>query len=144
MSFISFAWTSAALLCDAKTVTRRAWNTAYARQFHDGDEVNAYNRSPRNGGKLIAFIRLAGTPYTENTLIMPDSDYKAEGYEWLRDHRQCWPRTIHGHKLEPDEFDWAGGWKRWKDAQQILYVVRFEVVRKLATIDCEQVGRYDV
>ena len=39
---ISFVWTSAPLVADAKTVTRRDWSPAYARSFSAGELVNAY------------------------------------------------------------------------------------------------------
>lgn len=53
MMIISFAMTVNAFLSGSKTVTRRFWKDKYAAKFHAGDIVDAYSKSPRNGGKKI-------------------------------------------------------------------------------------------
>lgn len=51
MRIISFGWTWPALVAKSKTVTRWDWDEDYARRFHKGDIVLAYDRSPRLGGR---------------------------------------------------------------------------------------------
>ena len=82
MKIISFGWTWPALLAEPplrKTVTRRDWNVEYALRFK-GDLIQAFDKSPRFGGKKIATIRLIRSPYNEPIDLMPDSDYEAEGF----------------------------------------------------------------
>jgi hypothetical protein len=63
--------------------TRRDWNPEYARRFHKGDLLAAYNRSPRIGGKQVAIIRLKADPYLESTADAPPEDYAGEGFDYL-------------------------------------------------------------
>ena len=76
---ISFAWTTGAFLSGTKTVTRRSWNVKYAEKFHAGDIVDAYDKSPRSGGKKIGWIRLTKTPYRQRLSDMPDDHFEREG-----------------------------------------------------------------
>lgn len=71
MKIISFAWTTPQLLRGEKTVTRRDWSDKYARQFRAGDLVQAYDKSPRAGGKRVATIEI--------------KEKRLEGLEALRD-----------------------------------------------------------
>ncbi|MEE9356541.1 MAG: hypothetical protein V3U75_13200 [Methylococcaceae bacterium] len=82
MKIISFAWTTEALRTGKKTVTRRFWSDSYAKQFKEGDLVQAYDRSPRFKGKQIAIIRLTQAPYKEPLSLMTDEEEKAEGGLW--------------------------------------------------------------
>ena len=72
--WISFSWTSAALLAGHKTVTRRDWDADYARRFRAGREVIAYDKLPRNGGKPIARLRLTDDARYEPDAAAPDSE----------------------------------------------------------------------
>lgn len=76
---LSFAWTTYALLSGKKTVTRRDWNDNYAKRFREGMLVDAYDKSPRFGGKKIAVIRLTKTPYKQKLADMPDNHFEREG-----------------------------------------------------------------
>lgn len=80
---ISFAWTTPALIAGQKTVTRRDWSDDYARKFRAGDEVIAYDRSPRVGGQPVARLRLTHDVRRESNIAAPDSDYEAEGFAYL-------------------------------------------------------------
>lgn len=82
MKIISFAWTTEALLNEKKVVTRRVWTDRYAKTFKDADLIQAYDRSPRVGGKPIAIIRIVGDPYKEPLRAMTDEEEKAEGGLW--------------------------------------------------------------
>lgn len=62
MRIISFAWTTPALLAGRKTCTRRDWTYGYAANFALGEEVAAYDRSPRAFGQRVATIRLTALP----------------------------------------------------------------------------------
>lgn len=112
---ISFAWTTPALLAGAKTVTRRNWKSAHAAKFKAGDLVDAWDRSPRFGGRKVADIRLTRDPYLESTADAPDSDYAAEGFDYLERHQQ----TLDGAPA-------SAVWRDWKEDPRHLYVVRFE------------------
>ena len=82
MKIISFAWTTQALLEGKKTVTRRDWDDKYAKTFHKGDVVQAYNKSARVGGKRIAYIKLTSEPYLQWLHDVTDEDEKKEGGLW--------------------------------------------------------------
>jgi hypothetical protein len=80
---VSFSWTSPAIRACRKTVTRRDWTGDYAMRFKKGDEVIAYDRSPRAGGKPIARLILTADARIEPDARAPDSDYEAEGFDFL-------------------------------------------------------------
>lgn len=82
MKIISFAWTSKVLLDGKKTVTRRDWNDKYARTFHKGDTVQAYDKNPRSGGRKIAEIMLTKEPYKQWLHEVTDEDEIKEGGLW--------------------------------------------------------------
>ena len=86
MDIISFAYTSPALLAGVKTVTRRDWNAGYAKRFKKDKLVQAYNRSQRHGGKRIAIIGLTQDAYLEPWSEIPETDFEAEGFEYLALH----------------------------------------------------------
>jgi len=119
MRIISFGWTTAALLAGRKTVTRRLWKAPYARRFHKGDLLAAYDRSPRIGGKHVATIRLTADPYLESTADAPPEDYAGEGFDYL---------TELGKNV--DGMPPASLWRvwHWPQTAQMLWVVRFELV----------------
>jgi len=76
---ISFAWTTPSILDRTKTVTRRDWTTEYARKFHAGDIVDAYDKNPRAGGKKIGQVHLTSAPYRQRLTDMPNSHFEREG-----------------------------------------------------------------
>jgi hypothetical protein len=119
VKFISFAWTTAALLAGRKTVTRRDWSPRWARQFHKGDLVAAYDRQPRYGGKQVATLRLTSDPYFESTASAPEEDYEAEGFAYLQERGAI----VDG--LEPRAL-----WRVWHrpSTPRKMWVVRFEVI----------------
>ena len=126
MLIISYAWTTAALLAvedghGVKTCTRRSWNENYARMFRAGMEVQGWDRSPRSGGQQIAVVSLTADPYLERTGAMPDADYEKEGLGWME------RRGVMIRGRTPREF-----WESWKDADELVYVVRFQVMKRLA------------
>lgn len=82
MRFISFGWTSDALLAGRKTATCRDWKDAYAQQFSAGELVTAYDKSPRFGGKPIAIIRLTHAPTKGSPDEVLDDVYEQEGFAW--------------------------------------------------------------
>lgn len=122
MRLISFAWTTPALLAGRKTVTRRDWNPEFARRFHKGDLVGAYNRSPRHGGEQVAIIRLTEEPCREWTSDAPPEDYEAEGFAYLQEAG----KKVDG--MEPRTL-----WRiwHWPSTARFLWVVRFELVEVL-------------
>ena len=131
--YISFAWTTPALLAGRKTVTRRDWNPSYARRFTAGTEVTAYDRLPRNGGTPIARLRLTHDATHEPDADAPDGDWEAEGFGWF------WEREVerafadgfdhpHGEIAERVEYE---GFEEWRAAGGSSWVIRFEVIEYL-------------
>lgn len=119
---ISFGWTTPALIAGQKTVTRRDWKPQHAAKFKAGMVVDAWNTSPRNVKKdphKVATIRLTADARLERTRQAPDSDWYAEGFEYLSEH------GIKVDGKEPTKLWWE--WRR-PDNYQSLYVVRFEVL----------------
>ncbi len=85
MLIISFAWTAPQLLAGKKTVTRRAWDDHYAERFiralERGEEIQAYDKSPRYKGKCVGFCRLISVRKMPLD-IMTDDDELREGGLW--------------------------------------------------------------
>jgi hypothetical protein len=122
---ISFGWTTPALLAGQKTVTRREWNPKHAAKFKAGMLVDAWNTSPRNvhmNPRKVATIRIVEDPYLQSTRQIPDSEWDAEGFEYLSANGL----NVDGKTPEALWFDW-----RRQGNEQRLYVVRFEVVEYL-------------
>jgi hypothetical protein len=113
---ISFAYTTPALVAGHKTVTRRHWDEAYAHRFKAGDDVVAYDRSPRQGGKPVARLRLTQDVRLEPDADAPDSDYDAEGFAFLYEA----PGKFRSFTRE----DFAA----WREEGGSSHVVRFEVL----------------
>jgi hypothetical protein len=116
---VSFAWTTPALLAGAKTCTRRQWSPSHARKIQDGQLVDAWDRLPRvKGARKVATIRITAAPELQSTAQIPDSDWQAEGFDWL---------TRFG--TDDDARIAHAIWDAWRAKAQILYVVRFELER---------------
>ena len=98
--FISFAWTTPALLAGAKTITRRSWSASHASRFRAGTIVDAWDRLPRTGrGHKVTSIRITRDPWQQRTSEMDDvTDYEREGLRWLdlNGHRLCGHACTHG------------------------------------------------
>ena len=145
MKTIAFAWTTAALLAGAKTVTRRAWKPEYAARWKAGDFALAYNNSPRAGGKPLALIRLAAAPSFEPLAEMPESEFEAEGYRWMGDQIEAHPDGKHllsGPNLKrEDAIEIAARgltnperaracFEAWRGSGGSMWVIRFELVSR--------------
>lgn len=118
MMIISFAWTTPAIVALQKRCTRRDWNDDYAARFHAGSVLAGYDRNPRFKGKQICVVKLTQKPYRERYCDVPDSDWQAEGFEYLTSIGA----RVHG--FTPREL-----WDQWKADPAVCYVVRFEIVR---------------
>jgi hypothetical protein len=110
-----------------KTVTRRDWDPDYARSFKTGQEVFAYNRSPRARGIHIATIKLTAAPTYEPTSQMPDSDYDAEGFRWLYQHPDALPKSMQNTWFKESNLSWES-FVSSRSAGEWNYVIRFELV----------------
>lgn len=119
MKIISFAYTTPALLAGAKTVTRRAWNRDYALRFNPDEVVQAYDHSPRIGGKCVGLIRVVSVKF-EPIALMPDSDYEAEGFAYMAAHNLR--LVCDGLIPTRDYFEW------WRNTGESFWTVRFELV----------------
>ena len=116
---IAFAKTTPALLAGAKTVTRRDWKASHAAKFKPGMLVDAYDKSPRHGGKKVATIRIVSVCRTN---AVPASDWEGEGFAWLEGN----PPSLRA--LREDDCWWRAVWAYWNGPEHpLLYVVRFEV-----------------
>ena len=122
--WISFSWTSPSLLAGQKTVTRRDWNPQYAKRFKAGTIVTAYDKSPRNGGKPIARLRLTHDATYEADADAPDSDWAEEGFKWFQN--RYGPRLKDGRDVS------RHGFNGWRQGGNSSYVVRFEVIEYLS------------
>lgn len=119
-SWISFAWTTKALIEGVKRVTRRTWKDNYATQFNQGDLVTAYDKQPRFGGKPVAIIRLTQTPYRQMSDKVSTMDWHDEGFAWME------KQGLKVGKLTPRQL-----WDQWHDQPEFFWVIRFEVVELL-------------
>ena len=84
---ISFAWTTRSFLAGEKTCTRRRWDDRYFQKWVDayveGRTIHdAYDKTPRFGGKKVGRLELTCKPYKERLTDMPDDDVIAEGGLW--------------------------------------------------------------
>lgn len=118
--WISFAWTTDALVNGHKSVTRREWKDSYVSTFRQGDLVKAYDKRPDFGGKPVALIRLTQTPYQQMSDKVKAVDWIHEGFDYLEKNDKK------SGKKTPREI-----WQDWKDNPRKLWVVRFEVVELL-------------
>lgn len=117
---ISFDWTTPALMAGFKTCTRRLWKPRHAARFHQDQLCQGWDHQPRTGkGSLMTWIRLTQAPYWEAMADMPDSDYQAEGFEYLSQH----PELVRANC--PIDPSWEG-FQRWRDSGGGMYVVRFK------------------
>jgi hypothetical protein len=116
---ISFGWTWPAIRARVKTVTRRAWSYEYASMFRHGDICQAYDKVPFHSGRRIGLIRLTRPPYWEPIQYMPDSDYVAEGFQYLHAHPGLLPASM------PIGVSRAG-FREWRASKALYRVVRFE------------------
>jgi hypothetical protein len=84
MALISFSLTTKEFLSGRKTVTRRRWKPRHLEMWQrlwDTRQLehDAWDKSPRFGGKKIGRFRLTCRPYLERLADMPKSDLVAEG-----------------------------------------------------------------
>jgi len=111
---LSFAWTTEALLAGRKTCTRRRWSSrhygAWRQAWREGRrEHQAWDKSPRAGGKRVGPIRLTCEPYKERLGDMPEGDVEAEGGIW---------------ESKREFIELFGG-----DPDLAVVVIRFELIR---------------
>jgi len=81
---IVFAKTTPAFLSGTKTVTRRYWTKKYFQRWLNAWDTghlvhDAWDKSPRVGGKKIGQFQLTARPYLEQLADMPLNDLEAEG-----------------------------------------------------------------
>lgn len=127
---ISFAWTTPALLAGAKTMTRRAWKQQQAAKFRAGMLVDAWDHVPRvRGARKVATIRITRDPWQQRTSLMTEDDFKREGIAWLV-QSGIKPRDVAG--VTPTH-SWRQWWGQWIQADELVYVVEFELVEVLGS-----------
>ena len=86
MRIIAFAWTTPAVLADRKHRTRRDWDDVYAGRLRKGDNLQAWDHSPRTGkGKKVAEIVLTADPFKQPINLLTDRDYELEGFAYLQE-----------------------------------------------------------
>ncbi|HKZ60539.1 MAG TPA: hypothetical protein VJ547_11945 [Candidatus Thermoplasmatota archaeon] len=72
---ISFAWTTETFLAGKKDVTRRLWDDDYAARFLPGSRHDAYDKSPRFGGKKVGEVEIVDVRKEPLTRMVEDYDY---------------------------------------------------------------------
>ena len=119
VKYISFSWTTPALLAGRKTVTRRRWSPRYAGQFHKGDMVVAFDKLQRNHGKRVALLALTHDPVFENIANAPEEDFESEGLRWMAETSYL----LQGQS--PWDF-----WCDWKLGRGYFWVIRFRIISR--------------
>lgn len=124
MKIISFGYTTAPLLAGRKTITRRDWNDEYALKFRPNEIVQAYDKSPRFGGKKIGEVKINWIDKL-HPRNMPDSDYEEEGFAWLDEN----PEFIHKNFIfrdgTKDMFKYFRMWRRFGKSS---WAIKFEPI----------------
>ncbi|MFH1486621.1 MAG: hypothetical protein ABIH46_11165 [Chloroflexota bacterium] len=138
MRIVSFSWTTPALVALRKSCTRRDWPDSYARRFHAGQRVQAYDKSARHGGQAVAIIQLTMDPYKERTSEMPDQDYELEGFQYFDTFPQELPKNAGGPLLAKGTMQER--FLAWRAADELLWVVRFRVLKLLTPRRILQLG----
>jgi len=75
---ISFGWTRDAFIAGRKSVTRRNWTDNYARGVTPGCLMDAYDCSPRAGGRKIAVIRVLSCQREALSRLITEPAYARE------------------------------------------------------------------
>lgn len=140
MKIISFAYTTAALLAGKKTVTRRYWNPRQALGFKPGDIIQAWDKSPRFGGRKVAEIEIISVEQ-QSMGQAPDSDFEKEGFVYMCENKI--PIEKKGNKLIYPDWQY---WLEWKNTDETIYempyVVRFKVIKHKCDICKAQTIKY--
>lgn len=119
MKIISFGWTAPALIAGKKTVTRRDWKDSHAAKFKAGEIVQAYDKAPYAGGKLIGYVEIVSVT-KEPMLNMPESDYYKEGFYFLNQNPDLIPASM------PIDVSLAG-FNNWRLSGGKKWVIRFRI-----------------
>lgn len=103
---LSFAWTTDAFLLGDKTVTRRDYDDAYLARYQraaeTGQPQDAYDRTPRSGGKKIGEIVILSARREPIQRMRDDRAYAEQ--EWLKEGgHHHWP-TVEAFLATP----WTG------------------------------------
>ena len=115
--WISFAKTTDAVIMGRKSITRRDWKVSHANRFRESQEVDFWDKNPRNYGQKMGSIILTRGPHRQNTrkLSYPD-DYIAEGLAYMAEVGQLMDGW------HPETF-----FRRWQEQRVLLFVVEFKL-----------------
>jgi hypothetical protein len=123
---LSFAWTTAAVCCKAKTETRRDWTASQIelaiKQMREERPVDAWTKSPRFKGEQFGQVLITGITEHEDAATIPDEAWAAEGFEVLTAINASFAKGCEA----PDV------WRFWRQSEpgaNIQTVVRFKVLR---------------
>lgn len=122
---LSFGWTWPAFVAEAKDTTRRDWSLGYGARWRLGRTFQAYDRSPRVGGRCIGAGRLIADATRERLAEMPYADYEREGFAYLLEHPGVLPRSA---RRQPWGQCTLAAFEDWRRSGEILWVVRFRVL----------------
>lgn len=119
---ISFAWTTPAVVIGQKTETRRDWSpktfAMIKKAMDEGRLVDAWDKSPRFGGKEFGKVRILNLVEAEDSRTIPEGSWQKEGFHVL---------TMLEAKIgKSSPIDVWEFWKNENDQDQV--VVTFEVV----------------
>lgn len=117
---LSFTWMTPALQTGNKTVTRRNWHSHEQNIYKKDDIVVAMDKKRNEGGNDIALIKIMESrlEYPQN---VPESDYVAEGFEYL---------DLHPEMLQERNSDFAlwQTWEQYRKSYSPMFLLRFTVL----------------
>lgn len=115
---ISFAYTYEAVLADAKSETRRIWKRARVKA---GMSVKAFDRLPCYGGRHIANLLITEV-LIQNTSLMQDEDYFAEGLDYMENIKP-------GHRINIPPYGYTfDDFVKWRAMAMDVHVIRFKLI----------------
>lgn len=120
---LSFGWTWPAFCAGRKTVTRRDWKPGTAQKYKVGKIHTAVSQGLWvKGAKRIGEFEVTRVPIVESTSLMADSEFQAEGMDYLDEIGYFPPaaaKACRGGKNWREFFDW------WRDQKLSLTTVRW-------------------
>ena len=105
-------------MLDESTALAGQWVDRYAKTFHTGERVQAWDHSPRTKkGKKVAEIILTAEPFKQHISLMTEEDFEKEGFAYL-DERSL----IIWDKGARQAFD------DWKCEDEEYWVIDFKLI----------------
>lgn len=123
---MTFAWTLAATLNRAKTVTTRNWTDDYAARFDAGDRFWVMDKSRRRNGTPHGVIQLTAAPERfDPDAVDFDQLWIDEGFEfyWMNTLTYDLPVQIRDAVADQESFA-----RQWREDYPNGWLIRFELL----------------